>query len=451
MQRTTRRSFLAGSAAGAAVWTSRVSTAASRKPGPNDTLLMGLIGCGGQGRADMRTHLQIPGVRFTAVCDVNARRLQDGARDSGNDQVKTCRDYRRLLEDREIDAVIVATNGHWHVLPVIHACQAGKDVYVEKPLGTSIGEGRAAVEAARRYNRVVQIGTQQRSGDHYQRACEVIRSGRLGSISEVKVWDFDNFWPGFGSPPDAPPPEEFGENGWDLWLGPSPKVPYNPNRFLRHYWFFDYGGGWQLDWAVHHYDIVNWCMGVTAPVSAVAVGGFYAFKDSNTQWPDTFSGICEYGPGPVSPNGFVMQYSFRGACVNVTSYASAHGKVFFGSDASLVLDRSGYTIREEPPQEAREEPWRLPSLTREVERVAGDPDMLLKHARAFVDSVRSRSRPAADVENGHHASVPGHLMNIAWRVGRRIRWDGMTEQVLDDPAAGALVTKSYRAPWALTV
>ena len=166
--------------------------------------------------------------------------------------------------------MIVATPGHWHVVPTIQACQAGKDVYVEKPLGTTIGEGRAAVDAARKYNRIVQIGTQQRSTEHYQRAAEIVQSGRLGEISEVKVWDYQFFYPGFGSPASCDPPPQL---DWDMWVGPSPDVPYNPNRFRNHYWFFDYGGAWQLDWAVHHYDIVHWFMGVDQPVAAMAMGG----------------------------------------------------------------------------------------------------------------------------------------------------------------------------------
>ena len=154
-------------------------------------------------------------------------------------------------------------------------------------------EGRAAVEASRKYDRIVQIGTQQHSWPHYLEAAEVIHSGRLGEISEVKVWDYDYYYPGMGSPPDGDPPEEL---DWDFWLGPSPKVPYNPNRYRYHYWFFDYGGAWQLDWAVHHYDMVHFCLGVSAPKSAVAMGGFLCFEETNTEWPDTFSGIWTLMP-----------------------------------------------------------------------------------------------------------------------------------------------------------
>jgi predicted dehydrogenase len=437
----TRREFLgttAGVTAGAATaaWAGgrTYAAAAEAKPGPNETVNMALIGCGGRGRGVMHEHKALPGVRIAAVCDVNEPRMATAQKEAGGESVLTYHDYRKLLENKDIDAVIVGTNGHWHVLPTICACQAGKDVYVEKPLGTSIGEGRAAVKAARKYNRVVQIGTQQRSWEHYQKAAEVIQSGKLGEISEVKVWDFDYLYPGFGSPPDGEPPAGL---DWDFWVGPSPKQPYNPNKTAHHYWWFDFGGGWQLDWAVHHYDIVNMCMGVTEPISATAMGGFMCFEHTNTQWPDTFSGICEYGPGPVAKKGFIMQYSFRAGC---RREQRSHCKEFFGTEASMILDRSGYTVTAEARGGKK--------LGEEIESFRGKGP---NHAAVFIDCVRNRKKSPADVEGGHHATNPGHLMNIAWKVGRKIRWDGEKEQVIGDDEANALVTKQYRAPWTLEV
>ncbi len=437
---TDRRRFLGASAVAVAA-PSLYAAGATASPGPNETVNLGLIGCGGQGRADMVAHLRCPGTRCVALADVHAGQLALAHKQFGS-QAQTFRDYRKLLELKQVDAVIVATHGHWHVLPTIHACQAGKDVYVEKPLGTSIGEGRAAVQAARKYNRIVQIGTQQRSWPHYQQAAELVRSGVLGEISEVKVWDYDYLYPGFGSPPDGDPPPEL---DWDFWLGPSPKVPYNPNRYIRHYWFFDYGGGWQLDWAVHHYDIVHWFLDVKAPVAATAMGGFLCFEATNTQWPDTFSGICYYGPGPVAKKGFVLQYTFRGGC---RREQRSHGKLFCGTEASMLIDRAGFTITPEANRRNKE----LKELTvvnafKDEVHIAS----LQAHAQVFLESIKTRKRPPADVEEGHWSSNPGHLMNIAWRVGRTIRWDAEKEQVIDDPEANALVTKQYRPPWELKV
>jgi predicted dehydrogenase len=327
--------------------------------------------------------------------------------------------------------VIVATPSHWHVLPTIYACRAGKDVFVEKPLGTSIGEGRAAVEVARQTGRIVQIGTQQRSWEHYHRAAEIIRSGRLGEISEVKVWDYDYFYPGFGSPSDGDPPPEL---DWDMYLGPAPEVPYNPNRFgNRHYWFHDYAGGWQVDWAVHHYDIVHWCMGVKYPVAAAALGGRHAFTRCNSQWPDTFNGILQYGPGPVAEKGFLLQYTAR---TGSRAEHRAHAKRFFGSEASLIIDRAGFTVTPEIGKAGEEESFRTPESN---------------HAATFIENLRQRKRPFGDVEDGHYSTLPGHLLNIAYLTGRTIRWDGENERVIDDPEANELVTRPYRAPWTLDV
>lgn len=438
MTKPTRRGFLGTSAAAAVTaWSGPqlFAAGAAAHPGPNDTVNMALIGCGGRGRADMAAFMKQPGVRMIAVCDVNSQRAEEARQKAGGEGVDVYGDYRKLLERKDLHAVIVATNGHWHVLPTIHACQAGKDVYVEKPLGTSIAEGRAAVKAAKKYDRIVQIGTQQHSWEHYQQAVEIIQAGKLGDISEVKVWDMDYHYPGFGAPADCDPPPEL---DWDFWLGPSPKVPYNPNRVARHYWFFDYGGGWQLDWAVHHYDIVQWAMGVKWPVAATAMGGKFAFQDpDNTQWPDTFSGIVEYGPGPVAKKGFVLQYTYRGGC---RREQRSHGKCFFGSEASMLLDRSGFTITAELKSKR--------GTFEEGPTVRGNPE---NHAEVFLQHVRNHTTPAACVETGHYATNPGHLMNIAWRVGRRIRWDGEREQVLDDPQANQLATKQYRAPWTLEI
>ncbi len=442
----TRRAFLGtGAAAAAATWVGARTYAAGAEasPGPNETVNMALIGCGGEGRAVMRGHMLCPGVRMVAVCDLQQGPKAQAQRDAGGEKILAYHDYRELLDNQEIDAVIVATNGHWHVLPVIRACQAGKDVYVEKPLGTSIGEGRAAVKAARKYDRVVQLGTQQRSWPHYRKAVEAIQAGKLGEISEVKVWDYDYLYPGFGSPPDGDPPAGL---DWDFWVGPSPAQPYNPNKIARHYWFFDFGGGWQLDWAVHHYDIVHWALDVKAPVTATAMGGFLCFDETNTQWPDTFSSVCEYGPGPVAEKGFLLQYTFRGGC---RREHRSHAKCFFGSEASMILDRSGYTITAEA---------RGGNKLGEVVETAGNDftenvhiQSLKAHAEVFLDCLRTRKRPPADVEVGHLATNPGHLMNIAWRVGRKIHWDAEKEQVIGDDDANALVTKQYRAPWTLEV
>lgn len=437
--RTTRRQFLASSSAAAASY----AAGAPAKPGPNDTINLALIGCGGRGRnVHIPNFQKLPGTRFVAVCDVNSKYLADGRKRAGGEGVAAYHDFRKLLENKDVDAVIIGTNQQWHVLPMIAACQAGKDVYLEKPLGNSIGEGPFAIEAWRKYGRIVQMGTQQHSQEHYRQAVELIQSGKLGDISEVKVWDYANDYPGPGSPADCKPPEEL---DWDFYVGPSPYRNYNPNMYYKfgYDWFKIAGAGHQVAWGVHHFDIVLWAMGVKWPETVFATGGQYAFQ-CNREYPDTFDAVVKFGPGPVAKRGFVLQYTLRMGSYRETR---AHAKCFMGSQASMLLDRSGYSIVQETPGK------RITStgpLIGAEETVAARNDALY-HFEAFLNNVRQRKQPAANPEVCHYATSLGHLMNISWEVGRSVRWDGQNHRVLDDPEANALVMRPYRAPWKLHV
>ena len=424
IESATRRTFLAASAAGAASYAA---------PGPGETINLGLIGCGARGRGLLIPRFSaLPGARFVAVCDVNAKYLAEGRQRAGGDRVAAYKDYRKLLENKDIDAVIIATNQQWHVLPMIAACQAGKDVYLEKPLGNSIGEGPFAIQAARKYGRIVQVGTQQRSQEHYRQAVDLIQAGKLGEISEVRVWDYENYYPGPGSPPDCPPPQEL---DWDFYVGPSPFRAYNPNMYYKYGydWFKVAGAGHQVAWGVHHFDIVLWAMGVNWPESVYATGGNFAYE-TNHDYPNTFTATAKFGPGPVAKRGFVLHYSMRTGC---RREARSHGKSFMGSAASMVLDRAGYSILAEPPKG--------------VEQTTPAQKDELYHFELFLNNIRQRKQPAANPETCHHATTLGHLMNISWETGRSVRWDAKNHRVLDDPAAQALVMRPYRAPWKLEV
>ena len=402
--------------------------APARRSSPSEKVILGFVGTGGRGRYLMTMFMTHPDVEIAAVSDMNKRHCEAAIAVSGG-KAKGYADFRELLERSDIDAVVVATNGHWHALPAINACQAGKDIYVEKPLSLTIQEGRAVVQAARKYKRIGCIGTQQRSSPHYQDAVKIIHSGRLGKIGFVEVWDVDQQLPGFGHPADSNPPPEL---DWNFWLGPSPKVPYNQNRYIYHYWFWHYGGGWQSDWAVHHHDIVHWAMKCDKPVGATAMGG-KLMTDDNRELPDTLSGIVEYP-------GFIMSYRFTGA--NSYIYENRwNAKIFHGTNGSMILNRGGYAIITETIGEKK--------MLDEV-RIGGiEGDGL--HQRAFVEAIKSRKEPPNEIENGHYSSVPGHLLNIAYRVGRRIKWDAEKEVVLDDAEANKLVGREYRAPWKLEV
>ncbi len=437
---TSRREFLGAAAVGAAgcAGINLFAGGATAAPGPNETINVGVIGCGARARQLIPSFTKDPGTRVVAVCDVNSRRLASLRRSLGGEKVRAYHDYRKLLADKDVNVAIVATQAHWHVLCTIHACQAGKDVYVEKPLGNFIGEGRFAIEAARKYDRIVQIGTQNHSREHYRKAAEIVRSGRLGEISEVKVWDYENWYPGRGSPPDCDPPEQL---DWDFYVGPSPMMPYNPNCYFDYGydWFKISGGGHQVAWGVHHFDIVNWAMGVRWPEWISAEGGKFAFPDDNRQWPDTFSAIVRYGPGPVAKNGFLLQYSMRIGCRRLHR---SHAKCFLGTRATMWLDRGRYTIVGETP---RGKNWTVPD-----EEVLAEDDAY-RHTELFLDNVRRHKQPITDLEVGHYATNVGHLMNVAYEAGRRIRWDGQNERVIDDPRANALVQRKYRQPWELAV
>jgi predicted dehydrogenase len=442
----TRRQFLGTTAtAAAAGWAGGRLYAAESPAGtsPNDTINLGLIGCGARGRHVMSSFMGLPGARVVAVCDVHSGHLDRGRQQAGGEKIAAYHDYRKLLDDKNVDAVIVATQAHWHVLPTILACQAGKDVYLEKPLGNAIREGRYAIDAAKKYDRIVQIGTQQRSRRHYHQAVDLIRAGKLGDISEVKVWDYENWWPSFGSPPDCDPPEEL---DWDFYVGPAPYRNYNPNIYYKYGydWFKLSGAGHQVAWGVHHFDVVLWAMGVKWPTRVSAMGGQFAFED-NREWPNTLCGTLEFGPGPVAKRGFVLQYTMR---IGARRVQRSHGKCFLGTQASMLLDRSRFSI----VPEAVDGRKRSPAdglINKEEETLAENDDF--RHSEVFLENVRQRKRPFANAETGHYASNLGHLMNISWQVGRSIRWDGENDRVLDDPEADALVHKPYREPWKLEV
>jgi len=443
----TRREFLGASATAAtATWAGGKLYAAGAKasPGPNETINLALIGCGARGASQvMPSFMALPDVRIAAVCDVNSNRLASGRQRAGGDAVAAYDDYRKVLEDPNIDAVIIATQAHWHVPIAVAACQAGKDVYLEKPLGNSIREGRYLIEAAEQYDRIVQIGTQQHSQEHYRTAAELVQSGRLGDISMVDIWDHTYWAPGKGFPVDCDPPEEL---DWDFYVGPSPMRAYNPNIYYNYGydWFKMSGAGHQVAWGVHHFDIMLMAMGVKYPTKIAAFGGDFAYQD-NFEWPNTLDAILEFGPGPVAKNGFIMNYKMRMGSRRVRR---SHSKCFYGTEASMVVDRSRISIAPEPKGSAS--PLEAGYLLSEEEEILPADDKF-RHSEVFLENIRDRKQPETDAQAGQYASNIGHLMNISWEVGRSIEWDGETEQVIGDDEANALVEKPYRDPWGVGI
>jgi predicted dehydrogenase len=438
-----RRSFLRSSAALPSSTAAYASTASSnaRVVGANDRIRFALIGCGGMGKGDLRDFLKIGNTECVGLCDVDESRIQEAQRaivePAGRAARLLTQDFRKVLDRNNIDAVIVATPDHWHALPMILACQAGKDVYVEKPLSLTIAEGRAMVDAARKNDRVVQMGTQQRSAPHYTAAIDVVKSGQLGKIRLVRAWAYLD-WKG-ETPvlPDTEPPPGV---DYDMWLGPAPERPFNKNRFhFTFRWFWDYSGGLMTDWGAHMIDIANWGMGIKAPSSAVSVGGKFGYPNDAMQTPDTQQVIYEF------PEFSMIWEHALG--VGRGPEAREHGVSFHGSNGVLVVDRAGWEVH--PETDKIDRPVRTFRMAGVPRQSAGTQDYHLAHVQNFVDCMRSRKRPRSDVDIGHDSMIACHLGNIAYRLGRYVKWDVEKEKTIGDSEAQKLVSKEYRKPWKL--
>jgi predicted dehydrogenase len=447
----TRRDFIAGTVGvvGAsalpvsAAPIVQTSSSPGRVLGANDRVRVGVIGTGRQGTGVLRGHQRLADVEIAAICDVFAPNLAKAAEVAPNAAKHV--DFRKILDDTTVDAVVIGTPDHWHALMTVLACQAGKDVYVEKPTSVAIAEGRAMVQAARKYTRIVQVGTQQRSQPHFQKAAEIVKSGQIGDVTLIRCWNAANApQAGIGAPPDSAPPEGL---DWDMWLGPAKKVPFNPNRFgvvsdaWSHFrWFWDYAGGMMTDWGVHLIDIVQMAMNVDAPLEISTIGGKFHVTD-NRETPDTIVATYRY------PD-FVMTYENR-VCSSMPINGRYYGIEFLGSAGTLFVDRERYELRPEPAPGTR-----VQDIVRAEPTVvaAAAPDSHPSHQRNFIDCVKSRQAPICDIEIGHRSSSTAILGNMALRSGQTVVWDAKAERVTNDnPKAQALVARAYRAPWKLTV
>ena len=449
---TTRRKFLkesivAGSTAASLSLLNpkqiRAQNAASigKVPGANDRIRIALIGCGGQGGSDLRAMLRIKNIECVALCDVDdaqsARTLKAVGDQYNQQPALVTRDFRKVLDQKDVDAVIIGTPDHWHALPTVMACQTGKDVYVEKPLSISIGEGRVMVDAARKYDRVVQMGTQQRSAAHYKEAIDYVKSGKLGKIRLVRAWAYQNWMGNIPVVPDSDPPQSV---DYDFWLGPARKRPFNKNRFHFNFrWYFDYSGGLMTDWGAHMIDIANWGMGIKAPTSAMSVGGKYGYPDDAEETPDTQQVLWAF-------SDFSMVWEHATA-IGRGPEARDHGVAFHGNDGMLVIDRGGWEVYAETVATGRKTTYKQIGLPRQ----GGSADFHFEHVKNFVDCMRSRKRPNSDVEIGHNSMIACHLGNIAFRLGRQVKWDVEKEEIIGDKEAQRYVMREYRAPWKLTV
>jgi predicted dehydrogenase len=420
----------------------------SRILGANDRIQVGFIGfglIGGQHVHDFRNQKDVD---LAAMCEVYQPRLEQGVAACGQ-TAKPYTDFRKMLENNDLQAVIVCTPDHWHALMTMMACAAGKDVYVEKPLTLFMKEGRWMVDVARRYNRVVQAGTQQRSGKNYQHAKQLLESQYIGPILSVRSASFRNVMPGFGSPPDSTAPKDF---DYKMWLGPAPERPYNKLRGLYHFrWFWDYSGGQMTNLGAHEIDIIQWVMNQKGPLSVSSSGGRFALEGPG-ETPDTQDALFEYP-------GFTALYSFREASAG---RRAGVGLEFFGTKGSMTISRSGFEVipdmKSNPAnaipvfqghpvggphrEQIQPEPWVKP-----LKEPGSSDEQFNLHVRNFLDCIKSRQRPIADIEQGHQATTACHLANISLKTGRKIKWDPEREEILGDAEASKMLVRPYRKPW----
>ena len=449
-----RRNFLKSSlTAGAAgtAWlvtgsaAAQSSASSARIAGANDRIRLGVIGAGGQGRQNVIAHLRTRQAECVALCDVDddmsALTAKTIEKEGFTRPAFVTKDYRRFLDRKDLDAVIIATPDHWHALPTIEACMAGKDVYVEKPLATSIAEGRAMVAAARKYDRVVQVGTWQRSTPHFADAIAWLRQGQLGKIRTVTCWCYLDWLGKTAVVPDGAAPASA---DYDMWLGPAPKRPFNKNRFhFTFRWFWDYSGGLMTDWGAHLLDVANWGMQlpdgkVQVPTEVMSLGGKLGYPDDAMETPDTQQVLFKVGDFSV-----IWQHAVG---LGRGHESREHGIAFHGNNGVLVVDRNGWEVLPETDSVEKKRAYKMPGVPKAGKARTEGLDL---HAQDFLECMRSRKKPAADVQVGHESVQTCHLANIAYRTGRIVKWDPVGEQVLDNPKANELASRVYRAPWKL--
>ncbi|MCP4642021.1 MAG: Gfo/Idh/MocA family oxidoreductase [bacterium] len=419
-----RRTFL-GTTAALATGVALKPGAARATVGANDKVRIAVIGCGGMGSRHVAALSKNPECSLAAVCDVYNPRYEAAAKAVTENTGATCdgyQDFRHILDRDDIDAIMIASPDHWHPLLTILGCQAGKDVYVEKPACTTIEEGRAMVTAARRYGRVVQLGTQQRSMPLFQQAIDLIHGGAIGTVTGATAWVGTNGLH-VGDTPGTPPPEL----DWDLWLGPAPYAPFSNERFGAFRAFWDYARGGELaNWGVHLMDIVHWGIRQDRPLNVQAAGGCYRHGAGSDNY-EVLDALWEYP-------GCTVTWEQRHAN---THSGKGYGIRFQGTKGRLTIDRGTFIV--DPPELG-------------IGEVIGEPELSwanTDHHNDFFDAIRTRRRPIADIEQGVRSTSAILIAGVALLARRRLEWDAAAEQFINDPGANRHLTRPYRSPWRL--
>ena len=380
--------------------------------GANERIGLGVIGVGRRAQELMKDFLKTKDTEFVAISDLNEPRMDQVAKDKPWQKFK---DFRKLLECKEVDAVLVVTPDHWHALNSIYACMAGKHVYCEKPMTLTIAEGRAMVNAARKYKTTVQCGSQQRSMEACKTGCELVRNEYTGKITEVHATNYLSPW-------DQPFPAQPVPNGldWNTWLGPAPERAYHTDIYTPRAnpgWISlcPYSGGEVTGWGAHGLDMIHWALGMdeTGPVEI---------------WPE--------GDFKILNRIVNLRYA-NGVVVKVDGKGPDGGGVFVGEKGSIMVDRGVYKIT---PEELAKQP--LPEMKTKLE-------ISINHQQNFIDCIRSGKRPIADVEIGHRSTTVCHLVNIARWTNRKLQWDPQNETFINDKEANFYIDRPRRKPWEL--
>jgi predicted dehydrogenase len=429
-----RRNILKG--AGAALTTALFT---GRVKGANDRIAVGFIGLGAMGSSNLGHVMKLPDVQPVAVCDVYQPTLEKAVAtaNKGGHTVKAIKDFREIIADKTIDAVCISTPDHWHAYMTVEACKAGKDVFVEKPSAVYVEEGQKMVQAARKYKRVVQAGTMQRSGGYFKKAAEIVQSGVLGEVTFCHTWQTGApNKKGFGRPADGPVPAGL---DWDMWLGPAPKVPFNLNRwgvgvqtFPTFRYFWDYAGGAMTDWGVHLIDPIHQCFNEQMPTAVSAMGG-KLYVDDNRDTPDTMMATFHYPK-------FLLTYESRTANP-MPMFGQGAATSIHGTEGTLIVRRGGCYI---VPNEGS----KIEAVTYEKNPVMNE--MNVPHWKNFIECIKTRSRPISEIETCVRSSTACILANLSMRHKTWLDWDE-TNWTVRQNAVKPFLKAKYRAPWKLEV
>jgi len=425
---SSRRDFIKTAsvlAAGSVLPVDVLADARWSKVGPNDKIQVGLIGARSQGYSNLASFLKNPEVECVGLCDIDKSFLASRTADIvklGFAEPKLYSDYRKMLDNKDIDIVIIGTPDHWHCLQFVDAQEAGKHIYVEKPLGNSIAEINIMHKAAQKHGKMVQVGQWQRSQPHFVDAINYLKSGKLGRIRTCKAWSYVDWKGAVPKVPDSPVPEGVDYN---TWLGPAPRRPFNLNRFhFTWRWYWEYGNGLMTDWGVHLIDYILYGMGKTIPASVMAIGGKYAFPEDDMVTPDTMTAVYDF-------RDFTMIWEHT-IGIGLGNWRRPHGMSYIGENGTLVLDRSG---------------WEVVPEKQKIEAVPVQKNVgngLDLHVMNFLDCLKNNTpeKLNAGIEIGRSVALVAQMGNIAYRTGEKVTWDD-TKQSFATETANALITPVY--------